>query len=88
MQLITMSIADLKVLMREAVKVELEIFKASISKKRESKYLTRKQTAILLSIDLSTLYRWTEDEKLKSYKIVGRVYYKRSEVEKCLISNN
>ena len=88
MQLITISIADLKVLMREAVKVELEIFKASISKKRESKYLTRKQTAILLSIDLSTLYRWTEDEKLKSYKIVGRVYYKRSEVEKCLTSNN
>ena len=88
MQLITISVAELKVYMREAVKVELEIFKSSINKKRESKYLTRKATAILLSIDLSTLYRWTEDKKLKSYRIVGRVYYKRSEVEKCLTGKN
>jgi len=86
MQSITISVADLKVLLADVVRIELEIFKASINKKTQSVYLSRKQTAAFLQIDLSTLHRWTEDCELKKYKKVGRVYYKRSEVENCLKS--
>lgn len=46
----------------------------------ESELLTRKQTAILLQINLSTLYYWTKSGRLKAYGISNRVYYKRSEV--------
>ncbi len=42
--------------------------------------LTREQTADLLHITLTTLWRWTKQGKLKSYGIGGRIYYKTDEV--------
>ncbi|MEJ8597306.1 helix-turn-helix domain-containing protein [Riemerella anatipestifer] len=49
--------------------------------KEPTTYLTRKEVKEMLSIDLSTLNRWTKDGKLTAYGIGNRVYYKRKEVE-------
>jgi excisionase family DNA binding protein len=43
-------------------------------------FLTRSETADLLRITLPTLHNWTKDGLLPSYKIGGRVLYKRKEV--------
>jgi hypothetical protein len=89
MQLITMSAADLQGIVREAVKAEMVLFlKKFSSKKADCDILTRKETAILLRIDLSTLWEWTKAGKIKSHGIQRRVYYKRSEIENCLINKN
>lgn len=40
------------------------------------KLLTREETAELLKIDLSSLWRYTKESKLLSYGLNGRVYYK------------
>lgn len=55
--------------------------------KEPTQYLTRQEVKEMLSIDLSTLSRWTKDGKLKAYGIGNRVYYKRSEVEDTLNQN-
>lgn len=50
--------------------------------------LTREQTASLLQVDLSTLWAWTKQGKLKSFGLGNRVYYKRSQIEESLIPLN
>lgn len=69
----------------ENVSCQLEELKKSFQPKKPEEFLTRTQTAELLKINLSTLYLWTKRNKLKSYGISGKVYYKRSEVESALI---
>lgn len=49
-------------------------------KSDDEELLTRSKTALILKIDLSTLWRWTKKGLLKSYSIENRIYYKKSEV--------
>jgi excisionase family DNA binding protein len=67
------------------VKSLLEDLKKSFRPNAPEELLTRKETAKLLKINLSTLYLWTKKGRLKSYGISGKVYYKRSEVESALV---
>tara|TARA_E500000318_G_C3565148_1_gene215333 strand:+ start:1659 stop:1931 length:273 start_codon:yes stop_codon:yes gene_type:complete len=69
----------------ENVKRQLEELKRNFQPKTPEEFLTRKATAKLLNINLSTLYLWTKKGVLQSYGISGKVYYKRSEVESALI---
>ena len=50
----------------------------------EKKILTRKETAAFLSVSLTTLNRWTNEQLLIAYKLGGRVYYKEKEVIQAL----
>lgn len=67
------------------VKSLLDELKKSFQPKTPEELLSRKETAKLLKINLSSLYNWTKDGRLKAYGISGKVYYKRSEVESALI---
>ena len=69
----------------ENVRSQLEELKKSFQPKTPEEFLSRKATAKLLNINLSTLYLWTKKGVLQSYGISGKVYYKRSEVESALI---
>tara|TARA_R110002012_G_C11668772_1_gene612864 strand:+ start:3846 stop:4124 length:279 start_codon:yes stop_codon:yes gene_type:complete len=70
------------------VKTQIDELKKSFQPKTPEEFLSRKATAELLDINLSTLYLWTKKGKLKSYGLSGKVYYKRSEVESALIALN
>lgn len=50
-----------------------------------TEYLTRKEVANILKINLVTLWRWTNKGVLPSHGIMGRVYYKRHEVDNAVI---
>ena len=67
------------------IQEELESLKLHFEPKEPLELMTRKEVAEFFRIDLSTLHNWTKKGKLKSYGIVGRVYYKRNEVEKTLM---
>lgn len=67
------------------VREQLEELKQNFNPKEPEEYLTRKETANLLKINLSSLWNWTKKKRLKAYGIEGKVYYKRSEVESALI---
>lgn len=72
-------------LIEESIKKTLHDFKQSIfSQKENNDLLTRTEACKFLKIDKSTLWNWTNKGKIISYGIVGRVYYKRSELLECL----
>jgi excisionase family DNA binding protein len=75
--------------LQDLILVELiplfEELKATFGKSSSSALLTRDETANLLRIDLSTLYKWTKQGKLKSYGLGGRIYYKQHEIEGALV---
>ena len=48
------------------------------------KYLTRKQAAQMLDVDLSTLWRWNNEKYLQTVEIGGKRRYKLSDVERIL----
>jgi len=66
---------------------ELKEFAKNFEPKTPPEYLTRQETAILLSCNLATLYNWKAKGLLKTYGIGGRVYYKRSDIEEALEEN-
>lgn len=79
---ISFTIPEFKAMLREAVQVEMQLIRNRLSKSNEPKIYSRKQAADILEVSLSTLHLWNKDEILKAYKTGGRVYYKRTDVEK------
>jgi hypothetical protein len=71
-------------LMTMAFKSQLDDFKESIKNQTPDELLTQNQTCEFLQIDNSTLWRWTNKNKVIAYGIGGRRYYKRSELLECL----
>lgn len=69
----------------KGVDVRFEALKENFEPKTPTEYLSRRETADLLKIDLSTLHRWTLQGKLQSYGIGNRVYYKRTEIDNALV---
>lgn len=46
-----------------------------------SKLMTAKEVCEFFSINNATLWRWRKNGTIKEYRVEGRVYYKREEVE-------
>ena len=76
---------ELKSLLMEGVQQVVNQIREEFQPKTPTEYLTRKQVAKMLDINLTTLNNWTKKRVLTSYAIQGRVYYKRDEVEKAII---
>lgn len=70
------------------IKNELESFKQEFKTKQPTKFLTRQQVADLLSISLTTLWRYTRDGVLNSHQVGGRVLYKEEEIHCAIIKIN
>ena len=84
-QITELTTNELKSLLKESVKQEFNQLIEEILCKTPTQYLTRKQVAKMLDINLTTLNNWTNRGVLTSYGIQGRVYYKRDEVERAFI---
>ncbi|EJF35988.1 DNA-binding helix-turn-helix protein [Capnocytophaga sp. oral taxon 335 str. F0486] len=69
----------------EGVQQVVNQIREEFQPKTPTEYLTRKQVAKMLDINLTTLNNWTNKGVLISYGIQGRVYYKRDEVERAFI---
>lgn len=48
-------------------------------------YLTPAETAEFLKVNLSTISNWRKAGTLKSYIMGGRVYIKRTDIDKCMV---
>ena len=72
---------EFKGILTEVVKEQLNEF-ASHQKQVDTlpEYLTRREVASYFRISLVTLHNWVKSGKLQSYKINGRIRFKRSEI--------
>ncbi|MCT3906597.1 helix-turn-helix domain-containing protein [Elizabethkingia anophelis] len=76
---------ELENLIKESVKDVLEKIESNLANTSEQeKILTRSETARLLDIDPSSLWRWTKKGKIKAFGIENRVYYYLSDINKAL----
>ncbi len=53
-------------------------------KQEQSKLITRKEASELLRVTLPTLYQWTKQGFIQSYRIGNRVFYKSGEIEEAV----
>jgi hypothetical protein len=85
-RVIDLSRNDLKKIVSEVFREEIESFKKLINNPPAINidYRTRKQTADQLYITLPTLRVWTKTGRIKSYKIARRVLYKPEDIENAL----
>ena len=65
----------------EAIIKKLDIYLQEKTTQKQTEYLTRRQLADLLSIDLATVHRYSKEGIIPSYRLKGRIYFKLSEVE-------
>ena len=79
-----LTIQEFKQEMREMFRIELQIFAKTFLKNTDCEFLNRKQTALMLQIEVSTLSRWTESGKLTPKKVGRKLYYEKAEIEKLL----
>jgi predicted DNA-binding transcriptional regulator AlpA len=68
------------------VRSQLEELKKEFQPKAPAEFLTRKETAALLKVNLSTIHAYANKGLLKPLGLSGRVYFRRSEIEESLIS--
>jgi hypothetical protein len=81
LQFIQTTPEQLAELINEGVKSQFENFKKDFSTQTANdELLTRKEACEFLKIDSSTLWAWTNKQKVKAYGIANRRYYKRSEL--------
>jgi len=66
------------------LQIQIQEIKSTLIQTQIEKYLTRTEVADLLQCDLSTIHNWTKKGKLIAYGIGHRVYYKLSDIQKCL----
>lgn len=80
-----LSVEQLQQLINTSIKDGIQEVQREIqSKDNSEELLTREQTCDFLKIDSSTLWAWTNKQKVKAYGIGARRYYKRSELLECL----
>ena len=74
----------------DSVSNRLDELNKNFQPKDPEEYLKRNEVAEMFKIDLSSVHNWTKRGKIKSYGVSGsgRIYYKRSELEKVLIQIN
>jgi hypothetical protein len=66
----------------DEVRNHLDEFLKNFKPKPVKEYLSRKDVANMLDIDISTVHNWCKAGKLKPLGIGNRVYFLRSDVEK------
>ncbi len=80
-----LSVEQLQQLINTSVKCGIKEFQGEIQTKENSdELLTREETCQFLKIDSSTLWSWTNKQKVKAYGIASRRYYKKNELLECL----
>jgi len=85
LQITQLSPEDLKGLLKELFRSELDTLKEQITKSKSEVFYTREETAERLKIDLSTLHRWTKSGKIIPHAIGTRIYYKESSIQQALV---
>ncbi len=66
------------------IREEIKLLTQNLQPQKQIEWLTRQETADLLSVSLVTLWAWNKNEILVAYRIGNKVRYKRSEVENAL----
>jgi len=85
LQITQLSPEDLKDILKELFRSELEALKKQNKKSNVEVFYTREETADRFKIDISTLHRWTKSGKIIPHAIGARIYYKETSIQQALV---
>jgi hypothetical protein len=71
-----------------ALIAQVQELSKNLQPKEPEEYLTRLDVAKLCKVSISTVSNWKNDGVITAYGMGGRVYYKRSEIDKAMIKIN
>ena len=54
----------------------------------ENEFMTRREVALSYKISVTKIHDWTKKGLLPHYRIGGKIFYKRCEVQQALIQRN
>lgn len=83
-QLIKTALQDFKTELKAELRAELA---KEFQSKEPTQYLTRAEVCEMLKISSVGLFKYTKKGIFKAYKVEGRVYYKRHEIEQVIDGN-
>lgn len=69
----------------QSLKDEVSEIKKNFTPRQPTIYMTRREVADMLSVNLSTIHNYCKRSILKPYGIGARVYFKRDEVEQAIV---
>ncbi|TXB66859.1 helix-turn-helix domain-containing protein [Vicingus serpentipes] len=87
-QLLNVTPDELKKEITTDLKNQLDEFLKNFKPKQPNEYYTRKEVADLFKVDISTIHNWCKSGRLKPLGIGNRVYFLRSDIDKCLTPLN
>lgn len=87
-QLLGITQEELNLAIFNYIDTKFEELKKFYQPKEPTKYLTRKEVAEMLSVDISSVHNMTKKGILKKLQISGRILYIRSQVESSIIKLN
>ncbi|WP_159800733.1 helix-turn-helix domain-containing protein [Flavobacterium sp. MK4S-17] len=73
---------DLQEMIRQAVREELNSFLSELKVQKDDSdvLLSRAEASELLKVSLTTLWNWTKSNKVISYGMGNRIFYKKKEL--------
>jgi excisionase family DNA binding protein len=87
-QLHNLSPEQLGVLLNEIITSKFNDLKKHFQPKTPTEFLSRREVAQMLKINLSTVHNWTKNGTLQAFQIGGRVFYKRELIENAIVKLN
>jgi excisionase family DNA binding protein len=88
LQFVGLNPTDFKEEILKEITSRLEDYFKNFKPHQPNDYLSRKEVAEMLDVDLSTIHNWCKKGKLKPLGLGNRVYFLRSEVEASLTPLN
>lgn len=82
--LMGITVNDLKEIVNEAVRANLNLKSEKPQQKSKQEYLSRLEVANLLKISLVTLHDWTKQGTIKAFRIGSRILYCPDDVTNAL----
>jgi len=82
--ILDMQVDELKNIISQTVREEILKINSPDSKFEQEEFLTRNETARILSITLVTLHDWTKKGIIPGYRIATRIRYKKTEIIEAL----
>lgn len=84
--MITFTVDKLRELIREAVRSEIkgaEVSETNFNKK----LVTRQKAKEVLKVSDPTIIRWEKENRIKSYRVGGKIFYDLDEIESYILNN-
>jgi len=78
-----LGVDELTEIIAEKLLLKLKHYKDDLDKK-EVVFLTRTETCKMLKISLPTLWHWSKNGILISYRLGNRLFYKKQEIIDCM----